>query len=91
LYTNIPSGQEKIVLFVLAFLMLGKLYLLQVGEALKTLFSAGVVQRGEMFITSKLWYVFGIWTNSYYDDEGKIIDLFFLNKAFDVYLRILNM
>lgn len=27
----------------------------EIGEALKTLFSAGVVQRGEMFITSKLW------------------------------------
>ncbi|KAH1155117.1 hypothetical protein AAZX31_18G170700 [Glycine max] len=27
----------------------------EVGEALKTLFSTGVVQRSEMFITSKLW------------------------------------
>ncbi|KAK7274082.1 hypothetical protein RIF29_15154 [Crotalaria pallida] len=27
----------------------------EIGEALKTLFSTGVVQRSEMFITSKLW------------------------------------
>ncbi|CAL5192151.1 unnamed protein product [Lathyrus oleraceus] len=27
----------------------------EVGEALKTLFSTGVVERSEMFITSKLW------------------------------------
>lgn len=31
---------------------------MQIGEALKKLFTTGVVQRSEMFITSKLWYVF---------------------------------
>jgi len=31
---------------------------MQVGVALKELFSSGVVQRSELFITSKLWYLF---------------------------------
>lgn len=30
----------------------------QIGVALKELFSTGVVHRSEIFITSKLWYVF---------------------------------
>lgn len=32
--------------------------MMQVGVALKELFSTGVVQRSELFITSKLWYLF---------------------------------
>jgi predicted membrane channel-forming protein YqfA (hemolysin III family) len=32
---------------------------LQVGCALKKLFDNGVVKRGEVWITSKLWYVLG--------------------------------
>lgn len=31
---------------------------MQVGAALKQLFSTGVVKRNEMFITSKIWYLF---------------------------------
>lgn len=31
---------------------------LQIGIALKELFSTGAVKRSEMFITSKLWYLF---------------------------------
>lgn len=34
------------------------LAVMQVGVALKELFSSGVVQRSELFITSKLWYLF---------------------------------
>ena len=31
---------------------------LQVGQALKKLFEDGVLKREDMFITSKLWWVF---------------------------------
>jgi hypothetical protein len=32
--------------------------MMQIGVALKEVFSSGVVQRSELFITSKLWYLF---------------------------------
>lgn len=58
-----PSAHCQFHQFALIYMcflcqILCMLAVMQVGVALKELFSSGVVQRSELFITSKLWYLF---------------------------------
>lgn len=58
-----PSAHYQFHQFALIYMcflcqILCMLVVMQVGVALKELFSSGVVQRSELFITSKLWYLF---------------------------------